>query len=708
MKENPTAVVISNAPTPEGGLEDLLNQLAFWEQLDAFRQKADKAPADVRVFIKPDMEFYELDSPTGTDPGLVEHLIDLLAERKYINVLIGDSLDDADHWLENRDILILADLVGYQFTTKKGNDYEIVNLSENLIDPSAEKEWTLPDRRLSADWLEADIRINFAKNKTHEEYGYALGLYNLIGVFPKRAKSYHYFHRLSAPSLITELLSLTPVHFTLIDAWTSNHGSQGIRHRKVYDTRTLIGSNDAVLADWVAALKMGADPSISPVNNHALKQRGLPAHYQLRGDLVPYEQWQLPATHVRNSVAHRNQHPTLRHITEMWLQQVDTDFFPFKRVADAKVNQLTTSLFNQIDEQPFSYWGYVGLNYFLGNLHQLLESWRTLYDKDRIFRRETVLGFDPATFRRADFDAIPGYIEPLAQIVRFTPPDRNGLKWRYIDESVLFEYRKILPIPYEAFIDRVPIAEAVFMMYDNIGGKRQPVRYDRRKRILHQAERDLYLPQPNWMVFFGGKPIDVGKIEVIRYAEDRQEIFWRMVESANQSARYDDGMVRFGRHDQGTEIVIVARQHFELPLFWKVVNMDFFPQVKDALVSDAYVQFFSRTMAQYEAAYEGRSPYVGSDIKPDYGESGDPDFPMGAEQMRKLLGLFARAMQLIQPAENSGKQGFVRTDEAGYHHFKSGQTDQELTHSAREIIRDFYRAMRKDWAYLSNDQSGQQ
>lgn len=134
--------------------------------------------------------------------------------------------------------------------------------------------------------------------------------------------------------------------------------------------------------------------------------------------------------------------------------------------------------------------------------------------------------------------------------------------------------------------------------------------------------------------------------------------------------------------------------------------MDFFPAVKDALVSDAYVQFFSRTMAQYEAAYEGRSPYLGKDIEPNYGESGDPDFPMGAEQMRKLLGLFAQAMQLIQPAGTSEGKGFVRTDEEGYHHFKSGRTDQELTHTAQEIVKDFYQALRKDWTYLRNDQSG--
>jgi len=708
MKDKPIVVVASNSTTPERGLEDLLDQLSFWEQLDALRQKADKKPAEVRLFIKPDMDFFALESPTGTNPVLVEHLIDLLAEKKYTNVQIGDSLDDADHWLENRDILVLADLIGYQFTTKKGNDYEVVNLSENLIKAPSEKDWTLPDRQLSADWFEADVRISFAKNKTHEEFGYALSLYNLIGVFPKRAKSYHYFYRLSAPALITELLSLTPVHFTLIDAWTSNHGSQGIRHPKTYHTKVLIGSNDALLADWVAALKMGADPSISPVNKYALKQRGLPANYSLLGDLTPYDHWQQPSIHIRNSVAHRNQHPTLRHVTEMWLQEVDTDFFPFKRVADAKVNQYATSMFAHIDDHPLSYWGYIGLNYFLGNLYQLLESWRTLYGKDQMYRRETVLGFDPTAFRRADFDAIPGYIEPLAQIVRFTPPDRNGLKWRYIDESVLFEYRKILPIPYEAFVERVPIAEAVFMMYDNIGGNRQPVRYDRRKRIIHQAERDLYLPQPNWMVLFGGKPIDVGKIEVIRYAEDRQEIFWRMVESANQSARYDDGMVRFGKHAQGTEIVIVARQHFELPIFWNIVNMDFLPVVKDTLVSDSYVQFFSRTMAQYEAAYEGRSPYLGQDMEPDYGESGDPNFPLGTEQVRNLLSLFAQGLQMFRTSGSPGTGGFVKTDEEGYHHFNGEHTDQELAHSARDIINDFYRALKKDWTYMSRNNSEKQ
>ena len=45
----------------------------------------------------------------------------------------------------------------------------------------------------------------------------------------------------------------------------------------------------------------------------------------------------------------------------------------------------------------------------------------------------------------------------------------------------------------------------------------------------------------------GGKVIDVGKLERIRYHKDRQEIFWRSVTSANSSAEFDDGMVIFDR-----------------------------------------------------------------------------------------------------------------------------------------------------------------
>ncbi len=693
-------VIISNQTKPDQALKAALDQSLFWEKLEKRHKESGLSKEEFTIFIKPDMEYYAPHGTTGTAPSLVEALIDLLAEQGYARFLVGEALQVADMWLENRDVMILADLVGYQFVTNNGNDYEIVNLSEDLTEVKVSKATTFSQLQLSEHWANAHFRINFAKNKTDEEHGFALALHNLIGILLLRAKDYHYFHRWSAPEVLTDLLRNTSIEFTLVDAWVSNHGSQGVRHSNPLKTHTFIASDSLLLADWMAAMKMGVDPYTSALNAHALRNIGLPAQYDIEGDLAPYPDWKNPSIHIRKSAEKRNQNPALRQLSKAWLYEVDTELFSFKNVADEQINQFLTPLLNNIDEHPLAYWVLVGLNYFLGSLHQMQEVWKVLYQKDKLYRQEKALGFDPDQFQRKDFEAIPDYILPLAQVVRFTPPDNNGLKWRYIDESVLFEYRRILPFPYEDFIKKVDIAQAVVMMYDNIGGKRMPVQFDRQQRVIHQVERDIYLPQPNWMVLFGGQYIDVGKIELVRYSKDRQEIFWRTVDSQNDSGRFDDGMVAFSNHSSGTEVLIVARQQFALPLFWQVVNIDYLPMMKDTLVSDAYVRFFSRTMAHFEAAYEGRSPFIGKAWQPDYGEKEPVDFPIGIEQLKNIFSMFSTLLERTTSKANPKEGLYIETDDQGYRHFKPSKGEGDLSSSFRNLLADLSSAIQKDWNYL--------
>ena len=156
---------------------------------------------------------------------------------------------------------------------------------------------------------------------------------------------------------------------------------------------------------------------------------------------------------------------------------------------------------------------------------------------------------------------------------------------------------------------------------------------------------------------------------MVRYNKDRHEIFWRTVDSQNDSARFDDGMVSFAPNSGGTEVVIVARQQFTLPLFWQVVNIDYAPMIKDSLVSDAYVRFFSRTMANFEAAAEGRVPYIGKNFDPGYGIDDSTDFPLGIEQLKNVLSLFSTLLQRITN-KGAGKEGiYIETDEQGYQSF---------------------------------------
>src|SRR5207237_1145050 len=65
---------------------------------------------------------------------------------------------------------------------------------------------------LSRTWPAAHFRVGFAKNKTHEEFAYALCLYNLWTVLPDHAP---HPARLDPADACTDLLRHTPVHFNI-------------------------------------------------------------------------------------------------------------------------------------------------------------------------------------------------------------------------------------------------------------------------------------------------------------------------------------------------------------------------------------------------------------------------------------------------------------------------------------------------------------
>src|SRR5690606_9625801 len=91
----------------------VLDQSRFRSQLEDVRTRANVAPHEVRVVIKPDLELFNAGDPTGTDVELVEYLIDLLHDRGFTGVIVAGTTDLWDAWLENRDVRVLAELVGY-------------------------------------------------------------------------------------------------------------------------------------------------------------------------------------------------------------------------------------------------------------------------------------------------------------------------------------------------------------------------------------------------------------------------------------------------------------------------------------------------------------------------------------------------------------------------------------------------------------------
>jgi hypothetical protein len=110
-------------------------------------------------------------------------------------------------------------------------------------------------------WRHADFRISFAKNKTHCFCHYTLTLKNIYGTLPmqNKLKQYHTMREYDWPTIAS--LTHFPVHFGLIDGFTSADGQLGvITCPEPKLTKTIIGGENLMAVDWVGAKKMGLDP----------------------------------------------------------------------------------------------------------------------------------------------------------------------------------------------------------------------------------------------------------------------------------------------------------------------------------------------------------------------------------------------------------------------------------------------------------------
>lgn len=646
---------IASDPHPRAALEQALQQSEVWRSLISLTGERD--PADMRVFILPDLNLFEPDGPTGTQPALVEHLVDLLAEHGFTSVATGSGPDSAAGFLDNRDVMVVADLTGYRYVTERDNPYDVVDLSDDLVAAPFPPSSALQGTSLAGAWVDADIRISFAKNKTHAEFGFALCVHNLLGALPLRDRAYHYRARLKPWDTCVDLLRATPVQVAIVDAIVSNHGSLGDRSPRPLGTDTIIAGTDPILVDFVAAAKMHTDPYASPINAKALHDIGLPAAYEMRGNLGPYEGWENVHPLQTSALQRIDESPRLsKHLLSASVRP-DSELFPFKRDLTGKVNRASAPVL----AGPWAVWGYA----WLAAMVDGIEAWRTLFAKDALARLEVPLDLDLRSFKGADYDDVVRYLAPLELLVKAVPPDENGLRWRYVDGSVLFHYSKVLPVDFDRFVEAVPVRNAIRWMKDYIGGHTVPIHRDRKGRVTRQAERNVYLPQPNWMVLYGGSVIDVAKLESIHYGDDEQKIVWRTVHSSNDSATHDDGSVRYARVPGGTEITIVARQEFRLPPFWQMINLDRFPEIKNRFVATEYFKFFDETIDNFARASAGEDVQIGRAWDPLRGEDGHE---------QDEVDLMTRAREFVDRFGHQDPGGTV--DESGFRHFDGPEEAQ--------------------------------
>src|SRR5215470_7252270 len=146
------AVIADGINDPARLLARPLEEAGLW---DGLRQTAAATdPALLRIVIKPELGAFALGSPAATEPAVVELLIDLLHDAGFTNVTVVAARDSSALWAENRDVLVLADLLGYKFSTEKGRAYEIVDLGEDLVPGGFSNASVLRGSNIARIWLE--------------------------------------------------------------------------------------------------------------------------------------------------------------------------------------------------------------------------------------------------------------------------------------------------------------------------------------------------------------------------------------------------------------------------------------------------------------------------------------------------------------------------------------------------------------------------
>jgi methylmalonyl-CoA mutase cobalamin-binding subunit len=662
----PVAVASGNDARGEALLDRALESAGFWSMLSKRRASSRKRKNDLSIAIKPDVDVFVIGAATGTDPELVEALVARIRRAGYQNVTLCDGRNKPDRWLHNRDGLCVPDLIGYHFEAPPGEPYNFAWVDDDPRGVPLDAFDTGETLFVNGAWAQADVRISFAKAKTDDAWGYALTAANLLGLVSTRGDAAHW----SPEDTALQLLRVCPPHFALIDAVTGSHGRAGSRVSRPIETGTVIASPSALLADWHGALKMGADPYVSPLNARALERLGLPDAWTLDGDASPWHGWENPSTTFTEAVRQRARWPELDAFVTAVLQMTDREHFPFRDVIVDQVSSTVLSRLDRVTDARVRDWIETMLASVLAFIATSRETFSTNVTQGDAIQSLAPITLDLAAITRADFDDTARIVATQARVLDGIPEDGRGFRFRTVGGHIHFAAHRLLPLDFADFVSRVDVSASIRNMNDYVGGSWRVIDRDAHGRPTRQAERNIYLPQPNWTGVFGGDVIDVEKLEVMRYTADAHRIDWRTVSSPNASADSDDGSVAFVRTPAGqVDIRITARQRFRLPTLLAAARIERWSGVHGALVADAYGRFFDGTIANLRAAFDGRAFRIG---KPPT-LSGAMD--EGSDLRALLTGAAALVSSILgwgtptETTESSGAGRPVAIDDLGFAHF---------------------------------------
>ena len=287
------AVTIVRGEGPSEKIATFLRTLDIADFAQHMERRADasgKPREEVIVAIKPDlmMAYHKDDRSTFTEPFLVERLIDELYVLGFRDIRLCESQNLYGNHYQNRTVENVARYVGY-----RPERYRIVDLSQELVPHAFTRGMGLYE--IGKSWQDADIRISFAKMKTHVNAAGALTIRNIVTVVPQFGD--HLFTgRLSDLQTVTmALLHDFPPHFGIIDAY--ENAADGLMGFMADPTPKhpwlFVAGTDVICVDYAGLCLMGErDPTRALDIRAAMEWFGDPrAHGYVLGELTPIPDW---------------------------------------------------------------------------------------------------------------------------------------------------------------------------------------------------------------------------------------------------------------------------------------------------------------------------------------------------------------------------------------------------------------------------------
>ena len=547
-----------------------------------------------------------LSAPAPASPAVVEAVVDALVEAGASDVVVGTALGTRDRDRGHRAVEHLAAQAGLTGRTARGRRYAVTDLLASTVPSPVPPTGVLHQGAVSALWVAAQTRVVVGRAATDLVDGYA-GCLQVLGAVAQEVPG------AELADVVREVDQFLPACLAVVDVLEVSAGPDGSHLLDPVRTDAVVVSADTVAADSALAALLGVDRSLSRPVARVLGDRSLTPVTgdcsALGGVTVPHP---LAVAAARAAAAH----PGVARLLEATVGGPDPDAAPADPVL-ATLRSLLTPVV-AASSTPAGLAALVGLLGAVTSVTRARDTWATTMSKADVPRRVVPLGFDPEELPDHVYDSLPALLAEFDPVVESLPQaGDDAVRWCIVDGATVFETSREIPASFDAFVARVDVAEGISLMADYLGGRRVTVKGTPATRTgvtrTRQAERNLYLAQPNYLAVWGGEPIDVCKVELLERGPDHHRLWWRTVASPNGSAVHDDGSLTFARSATGTRVSVRGRQLFSLPPAWVGVDLALVPEVRDPLLEEAYRRFFTTTFDNLEACFEGRPFRIGRD-----------------------------------------------------------------------------------------------